>query len=64
MIKAVQGVDLKLRHVHIYDPKENVIFSEENVEFSWFNSMDLSESGNNFLINKISLLLSSVLKSK
>lgn len=64
MIKAVQGVDLKLRHVHVYDPKESVIFSEENVEFSWFNSMDLSESGNNFLINKISLLLSSVLKSK
>ena len=50
--KAVQGIDLKLSMVHIYDPKDNLIFLEENVEFSWYNSMNLPETGECFhLVN-------------
>lgn len=32
--------------IHVYDPKENVIFLEEDVEFSWYNNMNLTETGN------------------
>ena len=36
---------MELDMIHVYDPKENQIFLQENTVFSWFHTERLNETG-------------------
>ena len=45
--KVVQGRgEMELDTIHVYDPKENQIFLQENTVFSWYHNETLKESCN------------------
>ena len=51
---------MELDTIHVYDPKENQIFIQENTVFSWYHNDSLKEAGIKNNEYKSILLLSSL----
>jgi len=52
--QVVQGRgEMELDLIHVYDPKENQIFLQENTVFSWYHAEKLNETGEgkNFILD-------------
>ena len=53
----VQGRgEMEMDMIHVYDPRENQIFLQENTVFSWYHNETLKEAGKQIKLNLIKFI--------